>query len=177
MPRTVIVVLGTTSMEVTPSPTASNAKELLPKDQIVGVYPVKRNVKPRNGEVTYSLPSGNFVLGETITGGTSGATAVIQAFKGTTVFLLTSLTGTFVDGETITGGTSAKTATVEGASRKTSYDGEWTYPFPTMTIIEVLMHDGRRFNIELQEITNQATWNLGTLAAQQAAINDINAWL
>lgn len=107
MSKKVQVVLGATAMEITPEPIASNAKELLPKDQIMGVYPIKRNVKP-------SAP--------------------------------------------------------ENAAW-------WIYPYASMTVIEVVLDDGRRFNIELQDITNQATWNLGTLAAQQAAINDINAWL
>lgn len=53
----------------------------------------------------------------------------------------------------------------------------WDYPYPTMTIIDVLMQDGSSMKIELQDVANQGTWNTGTLAAQNAAIAAINAWL
>lgn len=69
-----------------------------------------------------------------------------------------------------------ETATVDSIV-PTSFENEWVYWYPTMTIIEVLTTDERRFNIELQDISNQPTWNDGTLAAQQQAIADINAWL
>lgn len=51
----------------------------------------------------------------------------------------------------------------------------WKYRFDTITIIEIGLSDGRYLPLELQEITNQATWNLGTLAALNQAITDINA--
>jgi len=40
------IVLGTSAMEVTIEPVASNTPELLPKAQITGVYPIKINSKP-----------------------------------------------------------------------------------------------------------------------------------
>jgi len=58
--------------------------------------------------------SGAFTVGETITGGTSGATAVYVSDDGTTMNL-TSVSETFQSGETITGGTSGETATTTGA--------------------------------------------------------------
>ena len=63
------------------------------------------------------------------------------------------------------------------SENKTSYDGEWIYPFPTMTVIQVQMNDGSRMNIELQNVDNHSDWNDGSLAALQKAIADINAWL
>ena len=58
--------------------------------------------------------SGAFTVGETITGGTSGATAVYVSDDGTTMNL-TSVSEIFQSGETITGGTSGETATTTGA--------------------------------------------------------------
>lgn len=52
-----------------------------------------------------------FTIGETITGGTSGATAVVYGDEPGR-FVLTSVTGTFQVGETVTGGTSGATGTV-----------------------------------------------------------------
>lgn len=177
MSKTSTVVLGATgNLEITRDPIADNITELIPKDQItqvVGIF----NEKPSTGEVTYENQSGPFEIGETITGGTSGATAVIQSFKGATVMILENVVGTFVDGEVITGGTSTETADVVGDSVSTSYPGEWNYRFDTMTVLQIEKSDNSRFNIELQEVSNQATWNLGTNAALQAAVAAINAWL
>ena len=58
-----------------------------------------------------SVVGGPFVFGETVTGGTSGATADI-AWVGSGFLEVVNLSGTFVVGETITGGTSAATAPV-----------------------------------------------------------------
>ena len=62
--------------------------------------------------INYSSAVGSFSVGETVTGGTSGATLVVNTsippqVTGSTV------TGTFQVGETITGGTSGATATVD----------------------------------------------------------------
>ena len=54
--------------------------------------------------------TGTFVTGETVTGGTSAATAVISAV-GADYLILITVTGTFQAGETITGSTSAATTT------------------------------------------------------------------
>lgn len=176
MAKTSTVVLGASNLEITRDPAIGNATELIPKSHISGVYPIF-NEKPSTGELTYENQSGPFQLGETITGGTSGATAVIQSFKGTTVMILEDVVGTFVDSEVITGGTSTETADVVGDSISTSYDGEWNYRFDNMTVLDIVLDDGRRVNIELQEVSNKATWNLGTLAALQTAVADILAWL
>lgn len=61
--------------------------------------------------------SGPFQEGETITGGTSGATGVITHLvdNGTSgTFYLSNVTGTFQDNEQVTGGTSSATADVDG---------------------------------------------------------------
>jgi hypothetical protein len=176
MSHKVNIVLGATgNMEITPA--AGGSTELINKDNISAVIPVKFNKKPNNGIVVYENASGPFVIGETVTGGTSAATGVIQSFNGTTGLVLSDVVGVFVLGEQITGGTSTETADVAADYIPQSFDGEWSYEYDTMTVIQVQMNDGSRMAIELQNVANQATWNLGTLAALNAAITAINAWL
>ena len=55
--------------------------------------------------------SGDLTLGETVTGGTSGATGVVVAF-GSGFVLLETITDEFEVAETITGGTSTETADI-----------------------------------------------------------------
>jgi len=63
--------------------------------------------------ITYSGASGAFTLGETVTGGTSGATAVVVSDVSASNYMtLSTVVGTFAVGETITGGISGDTATV-----------------------------------------------------------------
>lgn len=60
-----------------------------------------------------AVTSGPFLHGETITGGTSGATGkvIIKTANGASAILYVVLTGTFQSGEVITGGVSGATAT------------------------------------------------------------------
>ena len=69
---------------------------------------------PALSTITYTGQVGDFTVGETITGGTSGKTAaiVVDADAGTTGTLsLRAVSGAFANPETITGGTSGATAT------------------------------------------------------------------
>lgn len=50
------------------------------------------------------------------------------------------------------------------------------YEYPTLTKLRLTMVDGTTINIELQKVTNQATWNTGTEAGLNAAISDIQTW-
>ncbi len=70
------------------------------------------------GTITMSVSaSGSFSIAETITGGTSGATASIITKPTSTSLTLTVPVGAFSSGETITGGTSgASTSTTSTAS-------------------------------------------------------------
>ena len=54
---------------------------------------------------------------------------------------------------------------------------DWTYPYDTITRVTIYLRNGRKLECELQSITNQATWNGGTLSDLQQAIADINPWL
>lgn len=82
--------------------------------------------------------TGTFVVGETITGGTSSATAtVIAVSKEGDYLLMGAPTGTFTAaGEAITGGTSGATATL-GVNAATVYGHEFKAPqtsLPTFTV-------------------------------------------
>ena len=59
--------------------------------------------------------SDSFTVGETITGGTSAATASITSLPSSTTMAITIPSGTFTSGETLTGGTSAATTTLSAA--------------------------------------------------------------
>jgi hypothetical protein len=57
--------------------------------------------------------TGTFSVGETVTGGTSGATGTVATVSGTSIFLTaTTVVGTFQAAETVTGGTSGATGTI-----------------------------------------------------------------
>ena len=99
------IVLGTTSLEITRFPTASNSTELIPKAAITLVAPIKIN-----GSAQMSDPT------------------------------------------------------------------QWKYRFPSMIMIEIVLNNGKVFNFDVQEVTNQAGWT-ADLAGQQQAVADINAWL
>ncbi len=58
---------------------------------------------------------GTFVVGELVTGGSSGATGYVSAVTASRI-TLTNVTGTFTNAETITGGTSGATATISAIS-------------------------------------------------------------
>jgi hypothetical protein len=74
----------------------------------IGDYP--------GGTLTMTVgDSDSFTVGETITGGTSAATASITSLPSSTTMAITLPSGTFTSGETITGGTSAATTTVSAA--------------------------------------------------------------
>ncbi|MBI2020085.1 hypothetical protein HYS94_01560 [Candidatus Daviesbacteria bacterium] len=63
--------------------------------------------------------AGTFTLGETITGGASGVTAVVQFTGATTSFITVSTwSGNFTVGETITGGTSGATRVIDRVPRQ-----------------------------------------------------------
>ena len=68
------------------------------------------------GTLTMSVAaSANFTVGETLTGGTSGATCQITSIPSATSFAITIPTGTFSNGENITGGTSGTITTLSAA--------------------------------------------------------------
>lgn len=66
--------------------------------------------------INYTNLVGIFQVGETVTGGTSGATGIVVTDNGVDEMTVTSVVGVFQLGETITGGTSFATATVDSPS-------------------------------------------------------------
>ena len=255
MSKQVQVVLGATSLELTPEPIANNSTELITKHEIVGVFPVTFNKKPNNADVYYSSATATPAIGDVVTGATSGATGVVSGFIGTVGLQLSDVVGEFAAGENInfgvtypgvgtsagigawpgvTGATSGSgtgisfdvedtvgagaytgitladpgigyeigdTVTILGTDlggatpandlvititgdnaavdliQPQSFDNEWIYPYPTMTVVEVVTQEGRKFNVELQDVTNKPTWSTGTKAGLDQCIADFNAWL
>ena len=81
---------------------------IIPLSSNIAIYPA--------GTLTMSVASSaNFTVGETITGGTSLATAEITSLPDATSFAITVPTGTFSSGETVTGSTSGTATTVSAA--------------------------------------------------------------
>jgi hypothetical protein len=80
-----------------------------------------------NGTINYSSISGSFTNLETVTGGTSGATALFvkqTTTSGSGTMTLANIVGSFQSGETITGGTSGKTATTSSTVTGAYYTGK-----------------------------------------------------
>lgn len=69
--------------------------------------------------LTLTSVTGTFVAGETITGGTSGATAIINV-TGSSKIVCRNVSGTFTAAETITGGTSGATGTASTVNNTTA---------------------------------------------------------
>lgn len=91
--------MGGLEMEVRVWPSASNVLR-----DVIEIYYT-------NDKMLLSGVVGVFQVGETVTGGTSGATGIISNILNT-VLTLTNITGTFLVGETITGQSSGATANV-----------------------------------------------------------------
>ena len=71
-------------------------------------------VRPKTfavGRLLITGSTGTMTVGETITGATSGATAVLSIYNAAYIDL-TTIVGSFASGETVTGATSTKSATV-----------------------------------------------------------------
>lgn len=101
-----------------------------------------------------SMSGAGFTAGETITGGTSAATAVVTKASSEKDYVITgAFTGSFTDGETITGGTSAVTATLTKADTA-AYGHEFIAPQTTDETYtveigydsEAIRYTGARFN-------------------------------
>lgn len=78
----------------------------------------------KSGRKLTGTLSGTFTVGETVTGGTSGATAIVT-YSGTGYILVREADDDFDVGETITGGTSAETCTLTESEYKTVGSGEF----------------------------------------------------
>jgi len=101
------------------------------------LYLATRNVGYER--LTITSKSAAFTVGETITGGTSGATATVKVDADTYLDVSERSVTVFTDGEEIEGGTSGSTATMtssdEGGWSKSTLDtiDHWEYHDPTLT--------------------------------------------
>jgi len=82
-----------------------------------------------SGKKLTGTVSGAFTLGETITGGTSGATGILSyGPSGATYILVREVDGTFEEAETATGTTSSETcSTITAVENKLAGDGTFPY--------------------------------------------------
>lgn len=86
--------------------------------------------------VSYSASTGTFTMDEVVTGGTSGATAILVADNGTSILTLALISGTFTTTEVITGADSGATATLSSAITAGSgllikNESDWSTKTPT----------------------------------------------
>ena len=106
-------------------------------DAIEKVY-LKHKVTGSSLTLSASV-AGNFTVGETITGGTSGASAVIKTASGTTInyAYLIDINKAFAASETITGGTSSATATISSITKGNIENGYVTIPDLVTNVVKV----------------------------------------
>jgi len=69
-----------------------------------------------------SILANQFTVGDTLTGGTSGATTIVKQISGASTFSTENTQGTFVAGETVTGSKSGATATLHSTTPYTAGD-------------------------------------------------------
>ena len=117
----------------------------------IAIYPA--------GTITMSVAaSGSFSVAETITGGTSGATASITSIPSSTSIAITVPEGTFVATETITGATSGATTTVSSAVSFSSIQS-------TIDVLSAVIRTGTgsgQTDIAISRISRDAYINIAT---------------
>ena len=79
----------------------------------IATYIIEAAVSRPGSDLDYDNLTGTFSAAETVTGGTSGATGIVQADASNTL-TLRSIIGEFENNEQITGGTSGATADADG---------------------------------------------------------------
>jgi len=116
-----------------------NVDDFISGSQNVGGNGLTEYVSDTLGlKVTFDNLSGTFVAGETITGGTSTSTAIVQTVSALSL-VVTRVTGDFSNNEQITGGTSGATADVNGST------GDST------------INSGNRYNVKVKDWNYTAT--------------------
>jgi hypothetical protein len=112
----------------------------------------------RNRLYIGAVTNGPYVVGETITGGTSGATAVVRVV-GSGFLDVDTVVGTFQNAETLTGGTSGATAAESG----TLID-LWT-PASRMGAVQSVLNNS---NAPVTIVSKSATLSTGRARVQTA---------
>ena len=123
----------------------------LPLASGIAIYPA--------GTLTMTVAaSGSFSVAETITGGTSGATASITSVRSSTAIDITIPEGTFVAAETITGATSGATTTVSAAISLTPIQS-------TIDVLSAVIRTGTgsgQTDVAISRISRDAYINIAT---------------
>tara|TARA_R100001163_G_C5045510_1_gene182865 strand:+ start:81 stop:983 length:903 start_codon:yes stop_codon:yes gene_type:complete len=123
----------------------------LPLASGIAIYPA--------GTLTMTVAaSGSFSVAETITGGTSGATASITSIRSSTAIDITTPEGTFVATETVTGGTSGASTTVSAAISLTPIQS-------TIDVLSAVIRTGTgsgQTDVAISRISRDAYINIAT---------------
>jgi len=123
----------------------------LPLASGIAIYPA--------GTLTMTVAaSGSFSVAETITGGTSGATASITNIRSSTAIDITTPEGTFVATETVTGGTSGASTTVSAAVSLTPIQS-------TIDVLSAVIRTGTgsgQTDVAISRISRDAYINIAT---------------
>lgn len=130
--------------------------------------------EPTQSTMVLSSVTGTYVAGETVTGSSSGATAVVVA-GGTTSIVVKTITGTFTTSDSVVGGTSAATGTWVSNTVLSGIDQTFTLNagtvfFPTSAIVT-------NASISLTTASGIQIWTLpgrkGTEVASTAALSSL----
>lgn len=109
-----------------------------------------------------SLVGLSFTVGETITGGTSGATATVVSLDAANLLSIKGITGTFTASETITGGTSGTSAVIYNSSPVTKgvFDNQYIELNDSITgVVKVLPLSERSSTVNLFDVRYQLMLN------------------
>ena len=106
-----------------------------------------------------TLNASNFVIGETITGNTSGAKATVHQYLSSNRLYIKGVTGTFAIGETFTGSSSGQTVTLASIALG-NYDNRYlTLSDAVTSVVKVLPFTSRTRGIDLFDVRYQILLN------------------
>lgn len=126
-------------------------------DAVEKVY-LKEQINPSTILIT-GFNAASFSNGEKITGGTSGATAIVHANKDSNEIYVKSVSGTFTASETITGNTSGTTATLSTITLG-NYDNRYiTLSDAVISVSRILPFSSRTRGIDLFDVRYQILLN------------------
>jgi len=127
---------------------------------------------PPRGSITIvdEDPDVSFTIGETITGGNSGATGTLIAINDAlTSMTLSNVSGTFENGETLTGGTSSETVVTGGTL---VLESDWGTALAENNVYTNLLDDDTDHAIQLIGGTNDSGSLTSALSGAYDKMND-----
>lgn len=91
-----------------------------------------------------TLPAEAWVVGDTLTGTTSGTTSTVKEVISTTIYIITGRNGQYTKGETITNGTYPANQTVSGPTIK---------PYISKPLQKLTLHEFNQYVYQQQDMT------------------------